>query len=340
MREIDPTASEFISSGYTQRSVPGGLLFDVGSIAGGVIGAFGSSSAAKKQQRAAEAATVAQRQMFDEQMQLNEPYRYAGEQANNKLLDLLGIRSSGQTRAYNELFDKFYQEDKAAFNAAHAQNHGFGIDDAPAWAKSDLMAQDRRIREAAKMRAEKESASMGGTPGDSFGSLMRRFSMSDFEADPGYQFRMDEGMRGVEGGAAARGGLLSGAALKAIQKYGQGLASEEYGRAYGRFTADQTNQYNRLAGLVNTGQGATNQLTNAAGQFGQSQANNIIGAGNAQASGIMGATNAITGGINQWMNTNNQNQLMNLIRQPAAGGWGGGSSLVGMKPTAESYYGY
>jgi hypothetical protein len=172
---------------------------------------------------------------------------------------------------------------------------------------------------------------------------MRRFSMADFEADPGYEFRRTEGMRGVEGGAAARGGLLSGAALKAIQKYGQGLASQEYGNAYNRFTADQTNQYNRLAGLVNTGQGATNQLTNAAGQFGQQQANNIIGAGNAQASGIMGGVNAITGGINaginNWqqnkmMDQNNQfqNSLLSLIQRPQPTGWGA--------PTAESYYGY
>lgn len=175
--------------------------------------------------------------------------------------------------------------------------------------------------------------------GEDNGFLMRRFAMQDFETDPGYQFRMEEGMRGVEGSAAARGGLLSGAALKAIQKYGQGLASQEYGNAYGRFNADQTNQYNRLAGLVNTGQGATNQVTNAAGQFGQSQANNLIGAGNAQASGIMGSTNAIVGGINSGINNWQQNKLMDMIRQPSGGGWGG-SSTAGMRPTAESYYGY
>ena len=187
------------------------------------------------------------------------------------------------------------------------------------------------------------------TGGEDNGFLMRRFGMEDFEADPGYQFRMDEGMRGVEGGAAARGGLLSGAALKAIQKYGQGLASQEYGNAYNRFTADQTNQYNRLAGLVQSGQGAASQTANAAGQFGQAQANNLIGAGNAQASGIMGSTNALVGGINSGINNwqqnqmldqmNERNKLLRLISNPNAGGWGG-SSTAGMRPTAESYYGY
>lgn len=288
------------------------------------IGASASNSAAKKQAGAANAATAAQQAQFDQQMQLLEPYRYGGEQANNKLLDLLGLRSTSETNAYNSLFDRYYAEDKAAFNAAHSSGHGFGIDDAPAWAQADMLYQDQRIREAAKKRAQADAAQSAGAPGDSFGSLMKKFSAEDFEADPGYQFRMDEGMRGVEDGAAARGGLLSGAALKAIQKYGQGLASQEYGNAYNRFTSDQTNQYNKLMGLVGAGQGSATQTANAAGAFGQSQANNLIGAGNAQASGIMGGANALVGGINQGFNNYQQNQLMNLIRQPAASGWGGG----------------
>lgn len=158
--------------------------------------------------------------------------------------------------------------------------------------------------------------------GDGNGSLMQRFGADQFQADPGYQFRMDEGMRGVEGSAAARGGLLSGAAMKAIQKYGQGLASQEYGNAYNRYTSDQTNDYNRLAGIVNTGQGATNQLTNAAANYGQQAGSNMIGAGNAQAAGIVGGANALTGGINQGFNMYQQNQLMNMIRNPTRGSWG------------------
>ena len=104
---------------------------------------------------------------------------------------------------------------------------------------------------------------------------MKSFSASDFQADPGYQFRMSEGLKGVEGGAAARGGLLSGGALKAIQKYGQDLGSQEYGAAYGRYNSDQTNKYNKLAGMVNSGQGAANQVSNAAGQYGTNTATNI-----------------------------------------------------------------
>lgn len=74
-----------------------------------------------------------------------------------------------------------------------------------------------------------------------------------FEADPGYDFRMAEGMRGINNGAAARGGVLSGAALKAASKYNQNFASNEYQNAYGRYQTDETGKYNRYQ-TDNTGE--------------------------------------------------------------------------------------
>jgi len=66
----------------------------------------------------------------------------------------------------------------------------------------------------------------------------------DFEADPGYQFRLKQGQNAIEGSAAARGGLFSGAAGRQLQDYTQGLASQEYGTAYNRarnaYTQDRT----------------------------------------------------------------------------------------------------
>lgn len=152
--------------------------------------------------------------------------------------------------------------------------------------------------------------------GEGNGSLMQTFGRDQFEADPGYQFRMDEGMKGVENSGAARGMQLSGATLKALQKYGQGVASQEYNNAFGRFNADQTNQYNRLAGVVNSGMGATNQISNAAAQFGQNTASNNAAMGNAQAAGAIGQANAWSNGIGQAINGYQQNQLMQAIQRP------------------------
>lgn len=62
----------------------------------------------------------------------------------------------------------------------------------------------------------------------------------NFQADPGYQFRMDQGTAALNTSAATRGSGLSGATLKALSRYGQGLASQEYANAYGRYQ-DQRN---------------------------------------------------------------------------------------------------
>jgi hypothetical protein len=52
--------------------------------------------------------------------------------------------------------------------------------------------------------------------------------------DPGYQFRLSEGLKAMGNNAKARGGLISGNALKAAQGYGQSMASQEYQNAFNR----------------------------------------------------------------------------------------------------------
>ena len=82
--------------------------------------------------------------------------------------------------------------------------------------------------------------------------------------DPGYGFRLSEGMKALERGAAARGGLMSGATGKALQRYGQDMASQEFGNAY-----------NRLAGLAAIGPSAAG-VTNALGQTYAGNVGNIM----------------------------------------------------------------
>lgn len=307
-----------------------------GAILGGVLGGLGSKSAAKQQQRAADSATGTQLKMYDEQVERQEPFYAPGVGASNMLANLLGIDT---TDGYNQSdYDQRYNELRSAADAKHRGIYGFGLDDAPAWAYSGIREWDKNLQNDAMRYAKEVYKPQARTPEEeaAFGSLLRSFTMDDFQKDPGYEFRMNEGMRGVEGGAAARGGLLSGAALKAIQKYGQDYASNEYGNAYNRFEADKTNKYNSLMGLVKSGQGSAGYMNNAAQNFGQQAGSNMIGAGNAQAAGTMGMTNALVGGINQGINTwqqnqminqqNERNNLMRLISSPTAGGWGTGNS--------------
>lgn len=143
----------------------------------------------------------------------------------------------------------------------------------------------------------------------------------DLTEDPGYAFRMSEGLKALDRSAAARGGLLSGGQLKGIQRFGQDLASQEYQNAYNRALT----KYNTTAALAGVGQTATNQLAGAAGNLGTNLANLQYGAGQsagaARASGYMGMSNALTGAIGTGLNYyQNQNLLNRLLPQQGGGG--------------------
>lgn len=96
--------------------------------------------------------------------------------------------------------------------------------------------------------------------------LVKPFGMEDFEADPGYQFRLSEGIKAQERSAAARGGLLSGSQLKGLERFAQGLASQEYQSAFNRYNLQQQQKYNRLASLAGVGQQAAGSVQQS-GQF-------------------------------------------------------------------------
>ena len=163
------------------------------------------------------------------------------------------------------------------------------------------------------------------------------FGTAQFQADPGYAFRLSEGQKALDRQAAARGGLISGSALKAASRYGQEMGSQEYQNAFNRYQAERSAKLGPLQSLAGVGQTATQALgaagesmtsgSNAAlGAYG-SQASAAIGAGaQARASGYVGSANALTGGASGLSNMYMQNQLMNRMF-PSSGGAAGGSTL-------------
>lgn len=141
----------------------------------------------------------------------------------------------------------------------------------------------------------------------------------DLEQDPGYQFRMEQGQKAMDNAAAARGQVLSGAQLREAIRYGQGVASQEYGNAYARY-ADQIDRegsrrlqrYNMLRDL--SGQGlsaaarsadATARNASTSNALTTNQANRtfqgIIAEGDAKAAGYTGGARAINQGIQNWL---------------------------------------
>ncbi len=129
------------------------------------------------------------------------------------------------------------------------------------------------------------------------GEFARPFTMEQFEADPGYAFRLSEGQKALERQAAARGGLISGSALKEAQRFGQGLASQEFQNAFARAQTERANVLNPLLALYGTGAETAGALSGAAGGMGGSIGGYLGQSGAAQAAGLLGAGQAAAGGI-------------------------------------------
>jgi len=337
----------------------------IATVIGGsaILGAYTASRASSAQSQAAGEATQAQRDISAQQMDIQS-------QTADKQLAL-------QREQYNkqiELGEPFRQGGITGQNMLLAQLQGpygsakFG--GVPGYDPASAMQN------------------FGGVAGYDPASAMKNFGAADFQADPGYAFRLSEGMKALDRTAASRGGLLSGATLKGAQRYGSDLASQEYGNAYNRFQTNRNTQsqeyqnafnryqaqraaqeqaygnaFNRfqtertntlapLQSLAGVGQSATQQAQQAAqnfatgatntygnlgsgqtaalGAFGNAQGSNIIGSGNARASGYVGGSNALSGGVGQALNFY-QNQ--NLVNQLAANR--GGNYLTG--PTTMDY---
>jgi len=209
------------------------------------VGIINSNKAAAEQENVAERSANLQKEQFERQTELQDPFRQAGLASKDRLITLLGLSpNTGQT---------------------------------------------------------------------DFGKYTGDFSMKDFQTDPGYQFRLSEGIKGLENSAAARGGLLSGSVLKGIQRYGQDNASQEYQKAFDRYQVNRANQLNPLQSLIGQGQTAATTLGSAGSQYAQNAGEAYQTGANARASGYVGSANALTGGIGSYLSYMQNKDLLSRI---------------------------
>jgi hypothetical protein len=145
------------------------------------------------------------------------------------------------------------------------------------------------------------------------------FGMQQFQQDPGYAFRLKEGQQALDRSAAARGGLISGAALKAATRYGQDMGSQEYTNAFNRYQVERAARLNPLQSLTGMGQTTANTL----GTSGQQMATNVGDAmgssAAARASGYVGGANALTSGLGTYLNYRQGNNMVNALQRGGGG---------------------
>jgi hypothetical protein len=179
--------------------------------------------------------------------------------------------------------------------------------------------------------------------------------------DPGYAFRLSEGQKALDRQAAARGGLISGGALKAAQRYGQEMGSQEYGNAYNRALTNynaavnreatgynraltgynaavnrEGTGYNRLAAMSGIGQTATGNLSSLGQSYGNTMGNLALTGGANQANALLQQGNIAASqygtlgrGIGQLYDIGNQRGWWNSSPSYNYGSFGGGSGTFG-----------
>ena len=202
-----------------------------------------------------------------------------------------------------------YMASQGAQSAADAQS---------AAAQAGLASQERMFNKQVELQAPWREAGMGAlnrlsTGLAQGGEFATPFSQTNWMQDPGYAFRLSEGQKALDRSAAARGGLQSGAALKAAARYGQDMGSQEYQNAFNRYYAERNNMLSPLQSLAGVGQTSANTLTNAAGQYGAAANETAQAMGNARASGYVGQANALNSALGGVGNAYMQSQMLNRL---------------------------
>jgi hypothetical protein len=191
-----------------------------------------------------------------------------------------------------------YASNQAAKKGANAQKGASGAAIAEQQRQFDLTRQDQLPWLNA------------GTDALSQLQRLNAGDMSAFNQSPDYKFALEQGTQTLDRSAAAHGGLFSGGQQADLMKFGQGLATQNYG-----------NYYNRLASLAGLGQTTASNL----GQLGANMASNIgnayMNAGNARASSYQQQGNNYAGlaaaGGNAFGNWYQNNKANN----PGGTGW-------------------
>jgi hypothetical protein len=305
-----------------------------GALLGGLMGKESSRQAANTQADTAREAAALQKQMFEKNIELQEPFRQGGLAAQNKLLQYLGLQTGAapkvrtQAELRNSLASQYMRSGTGPESGGYYEDVREGNGDSDSIVKRwvpraadtvDESGLNAAIQAAMAEDQAAQQAYQAQRNSPDFGKYTRDFGMQDFQQDPGYAFRMSEGLKALDRQAAARGGLISGAALKASQRYGQDMASEEYMNAFNRYQTNRTNQLNPLLSLSDKGQLSVNTIGTAGQNYANQAGEAYMGAGNARASGYLGQANALTGALNQGINAYGYNQRM----RPGGGGMPG-----------------
>lgn len=225
----------------------GALIAGGASLLSGALGASGSKKTAKAILKAAETEEIMGNVTRNAGLAMSAPYREASYTALAGLMDMIGLSRTGGAAPGGKV-------------GGPTGPYGLGHRDTTDWMLSGL---------------GKGSAILANQPD------------YNWQESPSYSWRFNEGYGAALGSLGARGLSASGAELKELTAYGQGMASQEYDTIF-----------RRLAAVAGFGDLAANTSTSAFGTAaGQSSSSALLRT--TAAGGYMGQSNAWANALNQ-----------------------------------------
>lgn len=275
-----------VKSNIRHRRYWGAVAQGVGSLAGGALSSSAQSGASDRAAKASAEASMAAAKMqrqtsrqaakmqYQQYLQSREdlaPYRYGGGQAYNALLATFGLTPYGYQDPQFTTIDDVGGGETAEGGMAElgtGARVGAGLG-------TPYEIQGGIRRDSGKMTVYQDpTAPAPGAP-----------NYDIFKQSPGYQFRLEEGLKARERSAASKGMQISGPQMKSLTRYAQGFASEEFG-----------NWYNQMARLASVGQTSTGQLASLGAGAAATAGGALERGGTAMATGIRGAGDARASG--------------------------------------------
>lgn len=251
------------------------------SLLSGWMGSKSAKDAGKQAAKASDKEIALQREIYNDQRNLQMPFYQGGLQAFDQYRALLGLggsssslggfspqgslqgpadwfgNTSGAPVANQQLYngDPYYRQ---AWDEVQNYHGGKYV---PGSSRDALQPHLQNVYSRLKGQSQQPA-------------MTQQQAFAQFRNTPGYQFGLDEGRNQVEASAAARGGLNSGATLKALQRYGNDYADQQGFTPY----------MNRLASLWGGAQTAGSNIGNYGSNFGQQAGSAMQNAGRARAS--------------------------------------------------------
>lgn len=272
---------------------------------GGALGAEASKSAANTQAAATQAGVAETQRQFNLTRQDTAPYRATGRSALYALRDMMGLPN-----LENAPTGAPAMPSRDQFTSQRTTQEVFR--------DPNMIGGGNSIRSVTNPYFDQSGYDQAMT---GYQDALQRWqgaqtpgsvTPSDFTKSPDYQFRLNEGLKALDRGAAARGSYLSGATMKGLQEYGQQSASQEF-----------QNRFSRLSGLAGLG-GNMTQTQGALGQQNAASVADLLGSGAAaRAAGTVGAANAWGGALSGVGNTISQMYMLNRMFPQGASTAGG-----------------